>query len=193
MATPFEVTKFRLTGSGRGLLMHSARALDKFSPEHKAISAFTAKKKKTEQDLMEIAKLEFIAGMHYSQALGPIVPAEYLKATLIAAAKREKAGQAAKSGVLVEQDFKLLYDGPRDRDKMWESGKFHFTCAVRVQAQRVMRTRPYFPQWSAEVAVLTLPDVVDCRQLTSWMETAGALVGFGDWRPEYGRFEVEVI
>ena len=53
-----------------------------------------------------------------------------------------------------------------------------------------MRTRPIFNDWSAvihldfEDSILNESDVVD------FATKAGAVVGVGDWRPRYGRFEV---
>ena len=55
---------------------------------------------------------------------------------------------------------------------------------------RIMRTRPIFNDWSAvihldfEDSILNESDVVD------FATKAGAVVGVGDWRPRYGRFEV---
>jgi hypothetical protein len=52
---------------------------------------------------------------------------------------------------------------------------------------RTVRTRPCFPQRSAQVAATFLPSMVDRAELVEFFKLAGPH-GIGDYRPEFGRF-----
>ena len=61
---------------------------------------------------------------------------------------------------------------------------------VKVQKQRVMRTRPIFRDRSATFSILLDETQLDPRQVVDILHLAGRYVGLGDWRPRFGRFEV---
>ncbi len=102
-----------------------------------------------------------------------------------------KKGKQAAAGLFVLDNFLLEYDGPTDPSELWEDERFRFRVAVKVQQSKVMRTRPIFDEWAANVQVSFNPDLVDEREVIQWMEVAGREVGLMDWRPKYGRFEME--
>ena len=65
-------------------------------------------------------------------------------------------------------------------------------CAFSVpQRSTVMRTRPIFREWELEFTVHFMPDIVDEHSLDEAVEIAGKLIGLSDYRPKYGRFEVQ--
>lgn len=59
---------------------------------------------------------------------------------------------------------------------------------VRIGQQKVIRTRPWFQSWSAELEVTYLEDIINKADLMTAIRDAGQFAGFGDWRPRYGRF-----
>jgi hypothetical protein len=63
---------------------------------------------------------------------------------------------------------------------------------VRVRDALTVRTRPCFPDWSAQVNATYLPSMVNRAELIEFFKLAGPH-GLGDHRPEYGRFRVEEI
>ena len=77
------------------------------------------------------------------------------------------------------------------------ASKVQFTVPVVIQRSRILRTRPMFEEWGAEVIVNTDPALVTEAQLTHWLEIGGSRLGLGDWRPEksgtFGRYELESI
>jgi hypothetical protein len=63
---------------------------------------------------------------------------------------------------------------------------------VVVQRQRIPRARPRFDEWSLEFRITNLdPTVVHADTLKRILVDAGRYCGLGDYRPEFGLFEVE--
>ena len=150
----------------------------------------SGKRSKTEADHEELARLEF-QGSLYMGDDGPVLPAHVLEAAIIAGAKKSKDGPRAKTGVFVSNNARLEYDGPRDREGLWADDDFRLVAPVVISRSRIMRTRPLFKDWSAKVEIIFQPDICDKQDVVKWCEAAGYLVGLCDWRPRYGRFEVQ--
>ena len=70
-------------------------------------------------------------------------------------------------------------------------------ASVKVTTSRITRTRPQFHNWSADVLIQYDTTQAHESDVIRWMETAGRIIGIGDWRPEksgiFGRFSVKVI
>jgi hypothetical protein len=66
------------------------------------------------------------------------------------------------------------------------------TRSVRVTTNRVDRTRPYFSTWGFEADVVIEPSILEAEDLSTIVDQAGRLVGLGDYRQAYGRFEAAV-
>lgn len=183
----WQTLKFRLTGDAP-LICHNSQTADPLNKYSRAMKAISAKRKKTDSDLEELARLEFFAGLYMSES-GPILPAMVIDATIINAAKRNREGVQAKSGFFTVSNAVLEYDGPRTADELWQDDRFRLSVPVRVQMARVIRTRPIFNQWAATVTVQHEDSVVNAAAVADWFNIAGALVGIADWRPRYGRFQ----
>lgn len=62
---------------------------------------------------------------------------------------------------------------------------------VVIQRARVMSWRPKFNEWSCEFKIEIVDDMINQETLKEILVTAGKYKGVGDYRPEYGRFEVK--
>lgn len=153
----------------------------------------TGKRGKTAADLEQLGKLEFMGGLYLDKDLGIILPSDVIEAALNGGARKFKEGMLCKSGMYVASNHKLIFDGPQDPEEMWTDGRFTFQKMVKVQRNRILRTRPIFHEWSAEIEVLYEHTIIDLGQLMKWFIPAGQIVGIGDWRPRYGRFEVKEL
>ncbi|HEY8837582.1 MAG TPA: hypothetical protein VIO16_07880, partial [Dehalococcoidia bacterium] len=111
-------------------------------------------------------------------------------AHLVAAARKSKRGMIARAGMISPGDWALDYDGPSDIATLWNDENFRLVAGVRVGQARVMRTRPIFRRWSAMVTFEYLDDQLDGSDVIDILRVAGRIVGLGDWRPRYGRFEI---
>jgi hypothetical protein len=171
------------------LLLHNGELANPLSKFAMAIKAITSKRKKTEKDIMEIARLEFHGGLHLADGK-PCVTPEMIEATITGAFKLSKRGKDAARGITCEVPMILTYDGPKDIDKLWEDERFVFTTQARVGQAKVMRTRPRFLPWGGTLAFKYEDSVFNKDAIVEAVEQAGAMIGFGDWRPKYGRFHV---
>ena len=93
------------------LLMHSDRASDPLSRDAKWLSEISGKRKKTETDIMELARREFHCSLYLDIAGRPTIPIDNVHSCLYAAARRRKEGPLF-SGSFTVSSVKLDYDGP---------------------------------------------------------------------------------
>jgi hypothetical protein len=84
----------------------------------------------------------------------------------------------------------LQFQGPRTPDELYGDARFVSVIGVRVQRNRVMRTRPRFPEWSLRFTLQVITDVINSENVKMALETAGLYIGIGDYRPRYGRFRI---
>lgn len=187
--------EFTITGDAP-LLMHNGRLAAPNDPYARKMSEISSKRKKTDADYDEMARLEFLGGLYLDENDEPCIPDYVFEAAIIgrgSMARQSKLGKSVAAAVWVEDSGTLNYDGPRNPDKLWEQ-KFWLQSLVTVRSSRVMRTRPRFKQWSADFTVLYDSDMINEDELKHWIEWAGKAQGLGDWRPQkgghYGRFSV---
>jgi len=64
-----EILKLNIIGTSP-LMMHSDKFANPLAPETKAHKSLTAKRKKTDEDHLAIAKSEFMSGAYYSEKSG---------------------------------------------------------------------------------------------------------------------------
>jgi hypothetical protein len=179
------------------LLCHNGQTADPRNSYAKAMKAVSGKRKKTDADYDEMARLEWLAGLY--RADGDIVLPDYvLESAFVNGAKKSKRGPQAKSGLFFTEHASLEFEGKpaaiteESLAQLFEAGAHVHTIGVKVGMSRVMRTRPIFRNWSAAAVVHYDPDVIDRRDLEEIAHDAGRLVGVGDWRPKFGRFTAEV-
>ena len=193
---------FKLTGI-TPLLMHDNKMANPLNAYTQYMKPLTAKRNKTDKDHMEIARIEWEAGLYLHDG-AVAIPAENLEACFLKAAKRTKNGQKYQSGAMISEDwFPLDYKGQKikikqngqipvtDLDKYYDN--FKHQAMVKIGAQQVLRTRPIFHDWSIVMMVIIDEQVFDERTMQSIVEDAGRFVGLCEKRPRLGRFTVEKI
>lgn len=185
---------FRITIEGTApLLMHSSRLANPLDPAAKAIKRLTGKRNKTDDDHLEIARLEHLGSLYLDPDVGPYVPGENIWRALYDAAKKYKKGPRVKEGVFVSTtENPLAYKGPRDSEGLWADENFRHMASVKIGTSRTMRCRPIFRQWRTDADGILDPAQMDLPELVDIATTAGQLIGLGDWRPRYGRFTAKV-
>lgn len=185
--------RFEIKGT-RPLLMHSLRLLNKFEPLAVEKSQLTSLRKKTEADQLRIQEIDWLGSLYHDPAIGPFIPSDNIEAMIAEAGKLTKSGRDVKRGVVVVEDrIPLVYEGPRDVPGLYGNGTSQFVDArgVRNQAQRVIRCRPIFLTWSLTfTASFNTAVIKNSTALAGFVRDAGQLIGLGDFRPKFGRFEV---
>jgi hypothetical protein len=178
----------------RGLtpcLMHSGQLANPLNEWVKAMKEITKKRVKTDADLEELARLEWMGSLYINDDGKPCWPGENIEALIRSGAKATKSGKDAQCGVIVDGNAPLIFpDAKKTPEKLWENPEYRFISGVRVGQSRVMRTRPIFRTWSLKFAVAYNPSVVKSESdLLAWIDQAGSTVGLSDFRPKFGRFE----
>lgn len=184
----WKILQFRLTGDAP-LIVHNGQLADPLNRYSKMLKAISGRRKKTDSDLEEMAKIEFLGGLYMGKD-GPILPADVIDACVIDGAKKTREGVLAKSGFFTVGNVPIEYDGPRDALELWNAGNNRFSRPVVIGRVRVIRTRPIFPEWALNVTAQYEESVVNAARVVEWFNTAGALCGLCEWRPKYGRFQV---
>jgi hypothetical protein len=186
---------FRITLEGTGpLLMHNARLSNPLDPAAKAIKKVSSKRNKTEDDHAEMAHLEFIGSLYHDPDAGPYVPADNIWRCLYDAARKSKRGPKVKEGVLIITDVNPVagYGRERDAERLWADENFRHFASAKVGQVRITRCRPIFRTWRVEADGILDTNVLDFTELEQIAETAGSLIGLGDWRPKFGRFKATI-
>jgi hypothetical protein len=184
--------KLTLTGTAP-ILMHNARLADPLDSYTKLLKTVSSKRTKTDDDHEEMARIEFLGGLYCDETMGPYIPGVNLHQCLIEGAKLTRRGRHVERGVVVmEEQLLLAYSGPRTPDELYADKNFRSRLSVGVTTSRVMRTRPKFPQWALEAHLVVDTGQLDLNDIGEIAETAGLMIGLGDYRPRYGRFDVVV-
>jgi hypothetical protein len=183
-----ESKAFRCTIQGIvPLLQHNPILSDPLSKPTQQFKAISQKRSKTDADHAELSRVEFLYSLYLKDGK-PCIPAEWLEAAMIGAAKKFKRGMDAKAGIFVDQHFPLIYEGPTDPKEMWEDGRFVFRTGVKQSGSRVYKTRAIFNDWKSEIEINYLTSIFNERDIKEFLAKAGAVVGIGAWRPKFGRF-----
>ncbi len=188
----------------RPMLMHNGQSSSPLNPYAKAMKKISSKRKKTEDDYFELARLGFESALYFDPApspnknnnnkegYGPYMPAQNLFMSLRDGARIIKKGKDVERGV-VACDFMLpiIYNGARSIKDLWGDGESEFVDIrpVSVGRQKVDRCRPIFKEWAIEAEFIIDTKVIDYDQFVEIAKLAGQMVGIGDYRLMYGRYE----
>jgi hypothetical protein len=182
------------------LLMHAPTTVDPLHPVSKEMQGIIKRHKasdRTEDEHERLAELEWHAALYVAPGLveGPVVPTANIKRCMAKGAYYTK-GQTASTAVTNALDptdmfVALAYEGPRDPDELYKSGKFTDRRAVKGGGT-VIRTRPKFDHW-ALVADFQLDEAqLDLTDLGAYARTAGKLGLLDGRKIGFGRFDVSV-
>lgn len=188
----------RTASGGSSLIMHNARLLDPLDEFTRAVAAISGKRKKTDADHLEISRLEFFGGLYSDPVIAspsavdgqqPALMGFNIFRCLQDGGKRHKRGQDVLRGVYPLAEYvPLAYEGPQKASALWRSPEFVLRKDVGISGRRVMRTRPIFANWQAELPVEIDPKVFDLDTVRTIWADAGIYAGLGEMRPIYGRF-----
>lgn len=173
------------------LLCHNGQLANPLNPFAKALKEVSRKRTKTDADHIEMSRIEFLGGLYTDEDKHPGIPGENIEAAMVAGAKKHKLGQQAKAGIISDGFWRIEYAGPKTPDALWEEKGFVDVRGAKLQGKTtVMRTRPIFRKWKLKFTLQYLPDQLDKKQVVDIVETVGRIIGLGDFKPKFGRFEV---
>ena len=181
---------YRIKGTAP-LLMHSDKTANPLHPFTKKLKELTKKRNKTDEDLETIARVEFEAGCYYEGGKY-LMPSSVLDATFLASAKHFKQGVLWKQACIVPDDaifeFKHQKTPPA---QLFDVNGYTDIRTVKVGQAKTMRCRPIFHEWAFTCTVFLDEAKLNEAEVDNIVTNAGFYIGICDYRPRYGRFEVE--
>lgn len=177
----------------RALLMHHGRLAD---PDNEVARALRALRRRpqTEAVRAEAQKLEWLGGLYRGPQGNLVIMEDQVLSAGIEGARFIRREREMRAAVMGESPFwPLEHEGPKDIEQLFSARKFRDVRAVHTPRGRIMRTRPRFDDWAVSPTLLVDENVLDPRDVVAAFESAGSLVGLGDFRPRYGRFHVELM
>lgn len=177
--------------------MHNGLLADPTNPIQRQVKEITSKgsKKMTDADYERVDQLKWEGGCYWSEEVnGFVIPSDNIERCIQEGAKKNRLGKDFAAAVLcVQVEVKIDHElAGKSMDAIYKDARYTLRKGVRIQKNRVIGVRPKIPVWSIEFDVEFDERIVNAGQVEKAMREAGSLVGLGDWRPKYGRFEVEV-
>ena len=184
-----QTLKYHLTGVVP-LHQHNGQLADPLNTWAREMKKISGKRNKTDADHEELARLEWHGSLYLADGK-PCIPGRCMDATLINAAKKTKKGIQAKSGLICEGNFPLVYDGPDNITALWEDERFRERILMRIKGSGVMRTMPSFFPWSTTIIVKFNDESLNHRDIDAFVKTGGDTIGILEGRPRFGRYAAE--
>ena len=180
-----------LTGTSP-LLMHNVQASDPLHPDHGYLAEISKKRAKTEADHIELSKREWECSI-YRQNNYPVMPVDNIHSMIYSSAKKFKEGPAFIGGGCRVSNPDFQFEPHGTVTEMWDWSQdpenavnFVDRRSVKVQQNRVIRTRCIFPAWSLSFKLISHANLADDNMLERWLELGGYTVGLCDYRPQKG-------
>lgn len=181
------------------LLQNNPQTVDPFNRYSKAMKVITKKKTgKTEDDLIELGNIETESKLYFDDEMKVYVPTRWLtEAVCTAAFATIKIGKdKMRGGIFATEDkAKLQYKG-MDKVKKIEdivmNPMFRHRAILPQGQVRIPKDFPIFKDWSFGTVIEFDDTVVDFASLKQVVERTAKYVGFGDFRPTFGRATAEV-
>jgi hypothetical protein len=181
--------RIRFTGV-TPLLLHNGSLANPLYEYAREIKKVAGKRKKTDADFEELARLEWFGGLYLDEKERIIIPTEMIEAGLKDVAKRERKGKAVDKALVCTSTTPLdIGTKYKSLEDLWKDPKYRLTIGVRIKGNRVMRTRPRFDTWSFETLIKFDEFQLEARDIEAFAKGAC----FGDWRPKFGQAKAEVI
>lgn len=180
------------------LLQNNPQTVNPFNFFAKAKKVITSKRAKTEDDLLELADLEMESKLYWDDNVGIYVPSRWLtEAAITAAFAVAKISKAKMRGGIfaVEDKLTLEYDKKNKVKSIADVVKNDYFRHFMILPQagvRVSKYAPIFHKWSFTGSIEYDDTVIDLSTLRRVYERTAKYVGFGDFRPTFGRATAEV-
>ena len=180
-----------ITGD-RPLLMHNGQMADPLNPWTKALKKVTSKRQKTDEDHIEIMRIEFMGGLYFDKKIGVYIPGINIEGCIWEGGKIKKRGTQIRQGMTcIEDRVALRYPGPRTAEALWDLDEYRDVRGVKIGGtSTTMRCRPMFREWSLAFTLGYYNDVIDPDGIRQALDDAGRRMGLGDYNQRFGRFSV---
>lgn len=175
------------------LMVSNVQLADPDNEYSRAIATITSKRKKTPEDRLEIARLEWLGGLYVEDGIAVMPTANVRRCLERGGAIRRLGTAVVRSMIPYTVTVPIEHGGPAKVSELIDLPEYRDSRTVAVQRAKTLRTRPIFRQWRITVEAELLEDVLDIADLVAVSSLAGRVEGLGDARKlGYGRFESEI-
>ena len=190
--------KIAITGINY-LLQNNPQTVDPFNKFSKLKKGITNKGRgKTDEDLLELGNIETESKIYFDDTLGVYVPTRWMTEAICTGAFSviKKGKDKMRGGVFAtEEKAKLHYEDMGKVKTISDvvlNPKFRHRAMLPQGQVRVAKDFPIFKGWSFSTVIEFDDTVVDFSSLKKVVERTSMYVGFGDFRPTFGRATAEV-
>ena len=176
------------------LMLNNNQVVNPFNKYTKMLKPLTSKKKKTDEDMVEIYRLQFESSL-YMKGDTYIIPLDHFWKSVCTAAKEQKLGKRFEQSLQIFEDSVLDFpEKEMSPDELYKDGT-HVDIRVGVIGGRssVPVCRAIFNEWSTTVEAYFDESQLDKEEVLRFFEIAGQRYGVGTYRKKFGRFSVKEI
>lgn len=183
----------------RPLILANPQTVDRFNPYARRMAAINAKKtNRTDDDYRELADLEVRSRSYWNDDTGVYVPGRWVLASIAqnsnAIAKVSKL--KIRGSLFVDQETLPLTYAHQNKvktiDDIVGNEVFRLRMILPQKGVRVAKSMPHFLDWSFSANLTYDEKTIDPDQLEAVIKYSAERVGFGDFRPTFGRCTAEV-
>ena len=188
-----------------GLLLSNNLCSDPLSDAAKIKKHFTGKRTKADADHQNLRVIDWVFSGYWSEPGEVIIddvdntvsfegfadlylPSQNFQRCLRNGATAFKLGKEVERALIVENEARIEYDGPRTAAEMLRHSRFIKTSPVVRQKTTNWVTRLVIPTWSVTYQLSVDDDRISVDALERIIKAAGSFEGLGTWRPRFGRF-----
>lgn len=179
------------------LLLNSVSLADPRDPWAKELAKLRGitSKKRTDETLDRMEFVQFMGSFYAIPEIDGVgIPCENVRQSLIQAAKATREGATVQRALQVtEPAVPIIYEGPKDPQKLWDSRRFHLTKMIRGKGGASPSTYPMFQEWALRIPMNLDESVLNFEDLQAIASRAGRIEGLGAMRKlGYGRYDAIV-
>jgi hypothetical protein len=180
--------------SSMALLQHDDKTANPLNEYAKKLKEITKIRKKSDEDHMEMARIEWRASLYFNEQERYHIKAECFEGTFLQASKAFKQGTIFKQAVQILNNptFKFRHD-KLSPEQLFEMNEYKDFRTVKVSTSKIIRCRPIFHEWNTEVEIYYDENRIDENEITKIVEYGGQYIGVCDYRPKFGRFTATKI
>lgn len=184
---------FKIEGT-TALMQNSPKTVNPFDSFTKAIAAITAKRKRTDEDTLELFRLKWMASLYYEDGKY-IIPASHFHQAIVAAGKEKKLGSkfTRSFGIMTPSCPLKFKDSKLTPEELYKHSEYVDIRAVGIRGSKVPQARFIVPKWSTEVSCWYDESQLNEEEIIEAFNIAGLRYGIGTFRALYGRFSADKI
>lgn len=193
-----ETLSIRVTGV-EPLLLNNPQTVDPFNRYAKEKKLYTGKRSKTDDDLHRIRELDVESKLYFDDKIGVYVPSTWIAASIAKNAfKMQKISKAeVRSCVFMQSPkLKLKYRGEskvKSKIDIVNNPEFIHSMLLKQGQVKIAKSGPIFHDWEFEATIEFDSTIMNESSLKELLKHAAMYGGYGDFRPTFGRAQVEFL